>query len=131
MKKRIYVSYMMLLVLQVSVIGYKMGEKSFERRQDYINVSQKTTGIVLFYKDDCPDCQQIFPKIFRKSLIGQSVRYVNLNNSKNVKYINKYDLKSVPTFVRMNNGRIVESYSGTNWNSIQTIMNSGGNNEKS
>lgn len=126
MKKRIYVIYIGLLVLLVSsVIGYKIGEKSFERRQDYVNVSQKTTGIVFFYKDDCPDCQQIFPKVFRKSLIGQSVRYVNLNNSKNVKHINKYGLKSVPTFVRMNKGRVVESYSGTDVNTIESLMNEG------
>ncbi|MFK5706239.1 thioredoxin [Ligilactobacillus sp. LYQ139] len=72
---------------------------------------------VVFYKDTCPDCQHVFMEVYLCKLIKHKICLVNLNNPHNRKYINRYQLKTVPTMV--NKGH---RYSGTNYKNIALIL---------
>lgn len=59
------------------------------------NINQKT---IFFYRDDCPDCQSVFHKVYWHNMFKQDVVFVNMNNANNRQYVEKYKLVSVPTF---------------------------------
>lgn len=88
-----------------------------EKQQPIIDLPKGTDAKIVFYRDDCTDCQEIFPSLYVKSLFDDDLIFVNLNQSKNRKYIKRYKLKEVPTIV---NGR--HSYSGKSKKNIDRIL---------
>lgn len=73
--------------------------------------------IQLFYRDDCPDCKKIFIQIYLHNLINRDVQFINLNQEKNRKYIDEYNIHTVPTFIHEN-----EAYAGTQKEKIKEIL---------
>lgn len=88
---------MALLFILFGTLGYV---RHIENSRNYISqkkINQAQT--IVFYRDDCPDCQKVLPKkILMNSLNHQTV-FVNLNNQKNRAYITQYNLKEVPTLI--------------------------------
>lgn len=69
----------------------------------------KEDKINFFYRDDCKDCKKIFNQIYLHNFFHRDIQFVNLNQKQNRKYIEDYNIRSVPTFIYQNN-----AYAGTN-----------------
>lgn len=75
--------------------------------------------VVLFYREGCSDCQKVFPIIYARNMVFKDTVFVNMNEPLNRQlYIEKYQLKSIPTI--MSNGN---RYSGTNYRKIFCCIN--------
>lgn len=96
-------------------ISYRLTEsiRSFVPEEDLKD------KVVLFYREDCPDCQKVFPIIYARNMMFKDTVFVNMNEPLNRQlYIEKYQLKSIPTI--MSNGN---RYSGTNYRKIFRCIN--------
>lgn len=78
------------------------------------NLNNKT---VFFYRDDCPDCQSVFHKVYWHNVLKQDVVFVNMNNVSNRKYVKQYKLVSVPTFYQ---GKT--AYTGTSKETLNKVL---------
>ncbi len=88
-----------------------------EKKQTPVTISNSNKKTLFFYRDDCSDCQSIFHQVYWKSALKNNVVFINMNQQKNRKYIAKYNLTSVPTFI---NGD--KQYSGTNLDKIHQVL---------
>lgn len=85
---------------------------------------EKEPSIIFFYRSDCPDCHKIFKKVYWAEIKGVPLQLVNLRNTSNRKYIEEYNLKTVPTFVLTNKkGAETRRYSGTNFKKVDAFLN--------
>ncbi len=78
-------------------------------------VIKKKRSVLFFYRDDCGDCQKIFEQVYNLSQKNPGkVQFINTNNKKNhEKYLTKYSVKYVPTFIALNeNGVEISRYTG-------------------
>jgi len=119
MKKKFIGFSLVVLSLGAFFVGTYYHMKSTEAQQNYVDLSKETDKIVVFYREDCPDCQSVFPSLYYHNLVYQDLVFVNMNNQKNRQYIVSYNLKSVPTFSKDN-----DSYSGTNKSKIAQFVKS-------
>lgn len=78
------------------------------------NLNHKT---VFFYRDDCPDCQSVFHKVYWHNVLKRDVVFVNMNNASNRKYVEQYKLVSVPTFYQ---GKT--AYIGTSTETLNKVL---------
>lgn len=86
-------------------------------------VVKKRLSMVFFYRDDCPDCHKIFKTVYLAQQAKVPIQFVNLSGSRNRKYKNIYHLKTVPTFVLLNNhGTEISRYSGTNLKRVSNLL---------
>lgn len=91
----LFVVILLIIGLLLTHIHHVMNQSSTVSTEQ-IESSNK----LIFFKDDCRDCQKELPKIIIKNLFNTKTLYINLNNEKNKKYINDYHLKEVPTIVK-------------------------------
>lgn len=77
----------------------------------------KEDKINFFYRDDCKDCKKVFNQVYMHNLINHDVQFINLNQEKNRKYIDEYNIHTVPTFIHEN-----EAYAGTQKEKIKEIL---------
>lgn len=82
-----------------------------------ISIPASSRDIYFFYRDDCPDCQSVFPLIYGEKLLGKEIQWVNLNQTFNRQYIRKYGLKQVPTLLKNS-----KKETSTNWQKIQIFI---------
>lgn len=54
---------------------------------------------VVFYREDCPVCQKVYPRLWLRQKIFHDSVFVNMNQRKNRHYIQGYRLTNVPTIV--------------------------------
>lgn len=97
-------------------IGYLAGSVHIERqlqKREIVNLNISEDQKILFYRDDCPDCREVFPVLYIKNFSKRDLIFVNLNQKKNRRYIHQYQLKEVPTVI---NGK--NSYSGISMEKI-------------
>ena len=105
---------MMIVVLLLSgqlMIQYQEKERTPVKLTGTKNVT------LFFYRDDCRDCQKVFDDVYWQKISGQKLIFINMNNQSNRRYIGKYDLVSVPTFIK-NHHR----YVGTNLSKINQVI---------
>lgn len=78
-----------------------------EADQETILLNNDTTKnkIVFFYRDDCSAGQHVFGTVYLHQLIWHNLLLVNLTQPNNRGYIQKYQLKSVPTLM-VNNHKL-------------------------
>ena len=100
---------LVLGLFMVSVIQMK----STEERRIPIELSEPTDKKIL----DCPDCQSVFPLLFYRNLFSRDMIFVNMNHSSNRQYIQKYQLRSVPTIVNKK-----QKMTGTNQQNILKFL---------
>lgn len=122
-KKFTVIFFLILLVIGTGLGGYHLRNKNIENKRNQLTLSKNENAIVLFYKDDCPDCQSIFDEVMvKKDFSGTNIKLVNLNNIKNKYYIGKYNLKYVPTFIILRNGQEINRYTGVDKNKINLFF---------
>lgn len=92
-----------------------------ESKNEYISPDKLFNKAVVFYRDDCSDCRKIYPSLYIHNIVHHDIVFVNMNNMKNKKYIEKYNLKEVPTIIKDK-----KSYVGTNRKRIQMLLTNGG-----
>ena len=69
----------------------------------------KEDKINFFYRDDCKDCKKVFNQVYLHNFFHRDIEFINLNQEKNRKYIDEYNIHTVPTFIYKN-----KAYAGTN-----------------
>lgn len=115
--KRIY--YCSILLLFYLVLSFFISYKSTERIRNFVPEEDLKEKVVLFYRENCLDCQKVFPMMYARNMVFKDTVFVNMNEPLNRQlYIEKYQLKSIPTI--MSNGN---RYSGTNYRKIFRCMN--------
>ena len=88
-----------------------------EKQQPTVQISKGNDKTLVFYRDDCSDCQKIFHQVYWQGKLHNNILLINMNNQKNRQYIQKYHLTSVPTFINGNN-----RYSGTDLKEIRKVV---------
>lgn len=107
-----------VVAIMVIFIGHNY-INTIEKRQTVVQIPKDTKQTLFFYRDDCADCQSIFHQVYwQDKLTKQGVLFINMNQSANRKYIKKYNLTAVPTFINADNQR----YSGTNLDKIEKVV---------
>lgn len=89
-----------------------------ENDRSIVELDQNESKKIVFYRDDCPDCQKIFRQLYFHNTVHNDTIFVNLNREENRKYIDNYQIESVPTI--LNQG---SRYEGTNKQKIRKILN--------
>lgn len=115
MKKKC--SLYFVLFLAIAALTFFISMKNFEGQNQVIEIPQNESKVLVFYRDDCPDCQKVFPFLYARKLVFNDLLFVNMNNEKNRKYIDQYSLETVPTFI---NGS--EVYSGIKLEKIFSLI---------
>ncbi|NTP84390.1 thioredoxin [Enterococcus faecium] len=93
---------LVLAVLSCSLAIFTYQIRSFEQKDDSIILSEYPNKSIVFYRDDCADCREIFPLLYIHNFLNNDLIFVNMNQPFNRQYIQEYDLKSVPTVVKEN-----------------------------
>lgn len=79
--------------------GFMIRMKAQEHSREVVILQKEEPQVLFFYREDCPDCQKVFPWIYWQSLWKKEVVFINLNQPKNRNYITEYQLTSVPTVI--------------------------------
>lgn len=90
----LFVVFLLIVGLLLTHIHHVMNQTTTVSTEQIESSNQ-----LIFFKDDCRDCQKELPKLIIKNLFNTKTLYINLNNEENKKYINDYHLKEVPTIV--------------------------------
>lgn len=98
---KVFVLLLMLVLFSFSAAAHYV-VSSINSRNPVDLETIKMAQTVVFYKDDCPDCKKVLPKMILKNIFTQDSVFINLNNQKNRRYIRIYELKEVPTIVEQN-----------------------------
>lgn len=88
-----------------------------EKQQPTVQINKSNDKTLVFYRDDCSDCQEIFHQVYWQGKLHNNILLINMNNQKNRQYIQKYHLTSVPTFINGNN-----RYLGTDLKEIRKVV---------
>lgn len=115
-----------LLFLGLAIYG-KAHVVQVEHDRNAVTLKRRAS-LVLFYRDNCPDCNKIFAQVLAAKDAGIPVQFVNTLNQKNREnYLDDYDIKVVPTFILLDiNGEEVVRYSGTNTKKINELLKKAG-----
>lgn len=105
MIKKIIKILLVLCIAGIVGIGFNFYQTEHSKA---VITTIKEDKINFFYRDDCPDCKKIFKQVYLHNLINHDVQFINLNQEKNRKYIDEYNIHTVPTFIYKN-----KAYVGT------------------
>lgn len=106
-----------VVVLAVSGFAGHQYVNHVEKQRPVVTLAKHPEKVLFFYRDDCPDCQAIFHRIYWHNVISHNVVFINMNQSQNRHYIQQYQLTSVPTLIH---GK--QRYTGTNQKRIKQIV---------
>lgn len=87
-------------------------------------VIKKENSVAFFYKEDCPYCKQILPKIILEKDMGNNIQFINMSSQSNKeRFKAEYDVQHVPTFILLNDkGQEVSRYVGNDMNKIERLL---------
>ena len=106
-----------VVVLAVSGLASHQYVNHVEKQRPVVTLAKHANKVLFFYRDDCPDCQAIFHRIYWHNVINHNVVFINMNQPKNRHYIQQYQLTSVPTLIHGN-----QRYAGTKQSQIKRIV---------
>lgn len=106
-----------VVVLAVSGFASHQYVNYVEKQRPIVTLAKHSDKVLFFYRDDCPDCQSIFHRIYWHNVISHNVVFINMNQSQNRHYIQKYQLTAVPTLISGN-----QRYVGTKQAQIKRIV---------
>ncbi|MCB5223327.1 thioredoxin [Levilactobacillus brevis] len=106
-----------VVVLAVSGFTGHQYVNHVEKQRPVVTLAKHPEKVLFFYRDDCPDCQAIFHRIYWHNVISHNIILINMNQPKNRHYIQKYQLTSVPTLIH---GK--QRYAGTKQSQIKRIV---------
>lgn len=75
-----------------------------EKKQQIVLNEELKGKTVVFYKDDCLDCRQMYPRFWLRQQLRQDIVFVNMNQPLNRHYIHEFHLRQVPTIQVVNHG---------------------------
>ncbi|MGA3435723.1 thioredoxin [Lactiplantibacillus plantarum] len=110
---------LVVIVVVLTVSGF-IGHRYVnyvEKQQPVVTLAKHPKKVLFFYRDDCPDCQAIFHRIYWHNVISHNIILINMNQPKNRHYIQQYQLTSVPTLIHGN-----QRYAGTKPSQIKRIV---------
>lgn len=88
--------------------GYQYAQynKTF-KSQTTVQSSQVQQAIadkktVVFYRDNCPECQKDFKNFYIHNKFKKDILFVNMRSKSNRHLIKEYNLTSVPTLINQN-----------------------------
>lgn len=105
---------LLFVFLGVISIGYDRYKTEYDQA---IVTTIKEDKINFFYRDDCKDCKKVFNQVYLHNLIKHDVQFINLKQEKNRKYIEEYNIHTVPTFIYKN-----KVYAGINRHKIGKFL---------
>ena len=108
-----------VIVVVLAVGGFASHQyvNHVEKQRPIVTLAKHPKKVLFFYRDDCPDCQAIFHRIYWHNVISHNVVFINMNQSQNRHYIQQYQLTSVPTLIH---GK--QRYAGTKQSQIKRIV---------
>ncbi|MCF1425729.1 thioredoxin [Lactiplantibacillus plantarum] len=106
-----------VVVLAVSGFAGHQYVNHVEKQRPVVTLAKHANKVLFFYRDDCPDCQAIFHRIYWHNVISHNMILINMNQPKNRHYIQKYQLTAVPTLISGN-----QRYVGTKQSQIKRIV---------
>ena len=108
-----------VIVVILAVLGFAGHSyvNHVEKEKTVVTLAKHPKKVLFFYRDDCPDCQAIFHRIYWHNVISHNVVFINMNQSQNRHYIQQYQLTSVPTLIH---GK--QRYAGTKQSQIKQIV---------
>lgn len=106
-----------VVVLAVSGFTGHQYVNHVEKQRPVVTLAKHPEKVLFFYRDDCPDCQAIFHRIYWHNVISHNIILINMNQPKNRHYIQQYQLTSVPTLIH---GK--QRYAGTKQSQIKRIV---------
>ncbi|KAF0392726.1 thioredoxin [Pediococcus pentosaceus] len=106
-----------VVVLAVGSFASHQYVNHVEKQRPIMTLAKHPKKVLFFYRDDCPDCQSIFHRIYWHNVISHNIVFINMNQPQNRHYIQKYQLTSVPTLIHDK-----QRYSGTNQQKIKQIV---------
>lgn len=108
-----------VIVVVLAVSGFTSHQyvNHVEKQRPVVTLAKRPKKVLFFYRDDCPDCQAIFHRIYWHNIISHNVVFINMNQPKNRHYIQQYQLTSVPTLIH---GK--QRYAGTKQSQIKRIV---------
>ncbi|MCT4383774.1 thioredoxin family protein [Lacticaseibacillus paracasei] len=106
-----------VVVLAVSGFASHQYVNHVEKQRPVVTLAKHSDKVLFFYRDDCPDCQAIFHRIYWHNVISHNVVFINMNQSQNRHYIQQYQLTAVPTLIH---GK--QRYAGTKQSQIKRIV---------
>jgi len=107
---RLYLACLVLLVAPAAIV---FGIKEYEARQAGIEAlpTLPDRGEVLFFNASwCGPCKQMRPIVMNMKRQGYRMRDVDIDRHRDL--AQEYDIRSVPTFVFLENGSEVNRFSG-------------------
>lgn len=111
----LFISIMIIIILTLSGILIIQHQ---EKKSIPIKLGDTKDTTLVFYRDNCKDCQKIFLDVYLQKISGQQIILINMNNSTNrQRYISHYDLYSVPTFIKNS-----QRYVGTDIKKINQLI---------
>lgn len=119
LKRKTTIFFLVFGIIIILIGGSFLHMRSFEKKSDPIELGNQTDKTIVFYRDDCPDCQSVFPLLYYHNLLKNDLIFVNMNQPLNRHYIQKYNLKSVPTIVTKSH-----EYTGSNKEKLRQFLNS-------
>ena len=106
-----------VVVLAVGGVTGHQYVNHVEKQRPVVTLAKHPKKVLFFYRDDCPDCQAIFHRIYWHNVISHNIILINMNQPKNRHYIQQYQLTSVPTLIH---GK--QRYAGTKQSQIKRIV---------
>lgn len=101
--------------------GFKLHHLSIDgtekANRSVVVLSQEEEKKIVFYKDDCPDCEKVFGQLYWHEKLYDDTVFVNLNQKRNRHYIQTYQIKSVPTIIHKHS-----RYEGIDRKKIQQVL---------
>lgn len=106
-----------IMIVIVLILSGQLMIQHQEKKRTPVKLADTRDITLFFYRDDCSDCQKIFDDVYWEKISGQKLIFINMNNQSNRQYIEKYDLVSVPTFIKNH-----KRYAGTNLKKINQLI---------
>lgn len=114
-KKNIGSTFFLLILLLFAV--FIVYDRQQTESSTAVISTIKEDKINFFYRDDCNDCKKVFNQVYMHNFFHRDIEFINLNQEKNRKYIDEYNINTVPTFIHKN-----EAYAGTQKERIKEIL---------
>jgi len=94
---------------------------SVDELREFISVSNKVPVLLQFKASWCKFCSKI--ESFVDSLANRNIYVVKVDIDKFDQISKSYNVKSLPTFILIRNGKIVDTYIGSSTTKINELLN--------
>lgn len=111
------ITWLVAAILVTVVLFLFIQVKQDEAARKAVHLTEESEKVVVFYRDDCSDCQQVYPSLWWLNQWQHNLIFINTNHQANRKYLRDYHIQSVPTVYF--NG---ETYHGTDVKGIKRFI---------